>query len=92
MNGTSDEKEEVAETLDPQSCSSSNRASMDGTGDEEEEEAWMVPAMRKKKKWERLMDPSSPNYRMFCSQGRETGGTQTLSHQKFDAIYTYFRS
>ena len=34
MDGTGDEKEEVAETLDPQSCCSSNRASMDGTGDE----------------------------------------------------------
>ena len=39
MNGTGDEKEEVAETLDPQSCSSSNWASMDGTGDEKKEEA-----------------------------------------------------
>ena len=39
MDGTGDEKEEVAETLDPQSCSSSNRASMDGTGNEKEEEA-----------------------------------------------------
>ena len=38
MDGTSDEKEEVTETLDPQSCSSNNRASMDGTGDEKEEE------------------------------------------------------
>ena len=38
MDGTSDEKEEVVEMLDPQSCSSSNRAIMDGTGDEKEEE------------------------------------------------------
>ena len=42
---------------------------MDGTGDKKEEEAWMVPAMRKKKRWERLMDPSSPSYRMLCYQG-----------------------
>ena len=69
MDGTGDEKEEEAETLDPQSCSSSNRASMDGTGDEKEEEAWMVPVMRKKKRQERLMDPSSPSYKMFCYQG-----------------------
>ena len=69
MNGTDDEKEEVAETLDPQSCSSNNRASMDGTDDEKEEEAWMVSMMRKKKRWERLMDPSSPSYRIFCYQG-----------------------
>ena len=39
MDGTGDEKEEKAEALDPQSCSSSNRASMDGIGDEKEEEA-----------------------------------------------------
>ena len=39
MDGTNDEKEEEAETLDPQSCSSSNRASMNGIGDEKEEEA-----------------------------------------------------
>ena len=31
----------------PQSYFSSNRASMDGTGDEK---TWMVPAMRKKRK------------------------------------------
>ena len=55
--------------VDPQSCSSNNRASMDGTGDEKEEEAWMVPVMRKKKRRERLMDPSSPSYKMFCYQG-----------------------
>ena len=46
MDGTGDEEEEVAETLDPQSCSSSNRASMDRTSNEK---AWMVPVMRKKK-------------------------------------------
>ena len=37
----------------PQSCSSSNQASMDGTGDEK---AWMVPARRKHgwyQRWER---------------------------------------
>ena len=39
MDGTGDEKEEEAKTLDPQSCSSSNRASIDGTGNEKEEEA-----------------------------------------------------
>ena len=39
MDGTGDEKEEEAGTPDPQSYSSSNRASMDGTGDEKEEEA-----------------------------------------------------
>ena len=38
MDGTGDEKEEEAETPDPQSCSSSNRASMDGTDDERKEE------------------------------------------------------
>ena len=38
MDGISDEKEE-AKMLDSQSCSSSNRASMDGTDDEKEEEA-----------------------------------------------------
>ena len=32
----------------------------------------MVSAMRKKKRWERLIDPSSPNYKMFCYQGWET--------------------
>ena len=69
MDGTGDEKEEVAKTLDPQSCSSNNQASMDGTDNEKEEKAWMVPAMRKKKRWERLMDSSSPSYRMFCYQG-----------------------
>ena len=69
MDGIGDKKEEVAETLDSQSCSSSNRASMDGTSDEKKEKAWMVLAMRKKKRWECLMDPSSPSYRMFCYQG-----------------------
>ena len=69
MDGTGDEKEEEAETLYPQSWSSSNRASMDGIGDEKEEEEWMVPAMRKKKRRERLIDPSSPSYKMFCYQG-----------------------
>ena len=39
MDGASDEKEEEAERLDPQSCSSSNRARMDGTGNEKEEQA-----------------------------------------------------
>ena len=38
MDDTGDEKEEEAETPDPQSCSSSNRTSMDGTSDEKEEE------------------------------------------------------
>ena len=38
MDGTDDEKEEEAEIIDPQSCSSSNRASMDGTNDKKEEE------------------------------------------------------
>ena len=38
MDGTGNEKEEEAEMPDPQSCSSSNRASMDGTDDEKEEE------------------------------------------------------
>ena len=46
MEGTGDEKEELVETLDLQSCSSSNRANIDGIGDEK---VWMVPAMRKKK-------------------------------------------
>ena len=39
MDGTGDEKEEEAETPDPQSCSSNNRASMDGISDEKKEEA-----------------------------------------------------
>ena len=39
MDGTGDGREEEAETPNPQSCSSSNRASMDGTGDGREEEA-----------------------------------------------------
>ena len=39
MDGTGDGREEEAETPDPQSYSSSNRASMDGTDDEREEEA-----------------------------------------------------
>ena len=39
MDGTSNEKEEEAETLDPQSCSSNNWDSIDGTDDEKEEEA-----------------------------------------------------
>ena len=39
MDGTDDGREEEAETPDPQSYSSSNRASMDGTGDGREEEA-----------------------------------------------------
>ena len=69
MDGTGDEREEVAEMLDPQFCYSSNRASIHGTSDEKEEEAWMVPAMRKKKRWERLMDPSSSSHRMLCYQG-----------------------
>ena len=55
--------------VDSQPRSSSNRANMDGTGDKKEEEAWMVPAMRKKKRWERLMDPSSSSHRMLCYQG-----------------------
>ena len=38
MDGTSDGREEEAETLDPQSCSSNNRASMDSTGDGRKEE------------------------------------------------------
>ena len=49
MDDTGDEKEEGAETLDPQSCSSNNQASMDGIGDEKEKPIWMVPMMRKKK-------------------------------------------
>ena len=75
---------------------------MDGTGDEKEEEAewqihnlvltaieqvWMVPAMRKKKRRNRLMDPFSPNYKMFCCHGEP----QTLSHQKFDVIFLLTR-
>ena len=39
MDGTGDGREEEAETLDPQSCSSSNRVSMDGIGDGRKEEA-----------------------------------------------------
>ena len=39
MDDTGDEKEEEAKTPDPQSCSSSNQASIDGTGNEREEEA-----------------------------------------------------
>ena len=39
--------------------------------------------MGKKKRRNRLMDPFSPNYKMFCYQGEP----QTLSHQKFDAIF-----
>ena len=31
--------------IDPQSCSSSNRASMDGTGDEKEEEAELLDGL-----------------------------------------------
>ena len=42
MNGIDDEKEEEAEMLDPQFCSSNNRASMDGSGDEKEEEVEML--------------------------------------------------
>ena len=84
MGDTGDEKEEEAEMPDPQSCSNNNRASMDDTGDEKKkkrrrqihnlvlaaiEPVWMVPTMRKKKRRERLMDPYSPNYEMFCYQG-----------------------
>ena len=36
------------------------------------EQVWMVPVIRKKKKQEHLMGPSSPNYEMFCYQGWET--------------------
>uniref|UniRef100_A0A7N2LKQ2 RING-type domain-containing protein n=2 Tax=Quercus lobata TaxID=97700 RepID=A0A7N2LKQ2_QUELO len=39
MDGTGDGREEEAEILNPQPCSSSNRASMDGIGDGREEEA-----------------------------------------------------
>ena len=39
MDGTGDEKEEEVETPDPQSCSSSNRASMAGIVGEKEEES-----------------------------------------------------
>ena len=39
MDGTGDEKEEEAKTLNPQSCSSSNQANMDSSSDEKEEEA-----------------------------------------------------
>ena len=76
IDGTSDEKEEPVwmipvmrkkkeEALDPQSCSSNNRISMDGIDDEKEGLIWMVQTMRKRK-WKRLMDPSSPYYKMFC--------------------------
>ena len=34
MDGIGDGREEEAETPNSQSCSSNNRASMDGTGDE----------------------------------------------------------
>ena len=68
MDDIGDEKEEGAEALDPQSCSSNNRISMDGIGDEKEGPIWIVPTMRKKK-WKRLMDPSSPYYKMFYYQG-----------------------
>ena len=43
----------------------------------------MVPTMRKKKRRNRLMEPFSPNYKMFCYQSEP----QTLSHQKFNAIF-----
>ena len=43
MDGTKDEKEEEAETLDPQSCSSGNRANIALAAIEQ---VWMVPAMR----------------------------------------------
>ena len=39
MDGTGGGREEEAEMPDPQSCSSSNRASMDGTSDGREEKA-----------------------------------------------------
>ena len=39
MDGIGDRREEEAEMPDPQSCSSSNRASMDGTDDGREKEA-----------------------------------------------------
>ena len=81
----------------------------------------MVPAMRKKKRRNHLMNPFSLNYKMFCYQGWKTGNlsilvlidlldqplvvftsmhtwymspgeTQTLSHQKSNAICTYFGS
>ena len=39
MDGIGDGREEEAEMPDPQSCSSSNRASMDGTDDGREKEA-----------------------------------------------------
>ena len=55
--------------VDLQSCSSSKQASMNGTGDEKEGLVWMVPAMRKKKRWKRLIDPSSPSYKMSSYQG-----------------------
>ena len=45
MDGTGDEKEEEAETLDPQSCSSSNRASL-ALALAAIEQVWMIPAMR----------------------------------------------
>ena len=38
MGDTGDEKEKEAEMSEPQSCSSSNQASMDGNSDEKEEE------------------------------------------------------
>ena len=47
MDGTGDEKEEEAETLDPQSCSSSNRASIALAAIEQ---VWMVPVVGEKKK------------------------------------------
>ena len=62
--------------VDSQSCSSSNQAGMDGTGDEKEEEA------------ESLDGPLfSPDYRMFYYQSEP----QTLSHQKSDAIFLLTR-
>lgn len=68
MDDIGDEKEEGAKALDPQSCSSNNQIIMDGIDDEKEGPIWMVLTMSKRK-WKRLMDPSSPYYKMFYYQG-----------------------
>ena len=57
MDGTSDGREEEAETPNPHTCSSSNRASIALAAIEQ---VWMVPAMEEKKKQRRQIPNLAP--------------------------------
>ena len=91
MDGIDDGREEEVETPDPQSCSSSNRASMDGTGDGREEEA-ETPNPYTCSSSNRASMDNTGNEKSKSAHTWHTAPDeiQILPHQKSDATYTCF--